>query len=137
MDNLFRADVTDEDPASALSIVQFMRKLKYEYYCRIGRKVDEAFLGAQQTHLAITRKRSFANRITRTEISSRARTADAARSATTPQTSAATLANHCARIAGKIAAHKRKESLRKTVMWLKKTILRTILLDLRRPSASP
>jgi hypothetical protein len=31
-----------------------LRKVKDEYYCRIGRKVDEAHLGAQQTHLAVT-----------------------------------------------------------------------------------
>jgi hypothetical protein len=63
-----------KDPASALSIVQFMRKLKDKYYCRIGRKDDEALLGAQQTHLADTRKRSAANKITGTEISNRIHT---------------------------------------------------------------
>jgi len=66
----FRADVTKEDPASTLSTIQFIRKLKDEYIYRIGRKDQEALLGAQQTHLAATRKRSLANRITGTEISS-------------------------------------------------------------------
>jgi hypothetical protein len=70
MENLFRADVTDEDPASALSTIQLIRKLKDEYYYRIGRKNEEALLGAQQTHLAVTRKKSLANRTTGTEISS-------------------------------------------------------------------
>jgi hypothetical protein len=59
-----------KDPASALSIVQFMRKLKDAYYCRTGRKDDEALLGAQQTHLAVTRRRSLVNKIAGTIISS-------------------------------------------------------------------
>ena len=54
MDDLIRADVTNEDPASALSTVQFTQTLKDEYHCCIGRKDIEALLGVQQTHSAVT-----------------------------------------------------------------------------------
>jgi hypothetical protein len=70
LDNRFRTDVTGEHPASALSTERFIQKLNDEYHYRIGRKDIEALLGAQQTCLAVTRKKSLTNRISGTKISS-------------------------------------------------------------------
>ena len=65
IDNMFRFDVTgDEDSIPPLSIVQFERALKDEYYRRVGRNDDKALLGSSEhSALAVSKKNSLANRI--------------------------------------------------------------------------
>jgi hypothetical protein len=63
IDNLHPGDFSDEDSMPTISIVQFQRQLKDEYYRRVRQKEDEALHSAQQSNVSVTKRNNLANKI--------------------------------------------------------------------------